>query len=232
MVKRKKSQKKRTLKFQFPDELTIYSCPEGEETQIITDAGFESIDYGIALKYFTLPEIIAYWESIIDFSDIESHAEIEQFEALMSINCSSFSEIKSQEFIKDLITQFSWLPDLVDVALAKAVCGIKHKWLKVLTLLPRIDGQYYIDSFETEAIWLGLALKKEINESDLSVINDNQNAVSDINNILSRNNTSIIEKDNKPEVFWSPRNFVFQADRLKIQEATKIFAPNVEFEEY
>ena len=231
MVKRQKSQQKRTLQFQFPDELTIYSCPSGEETQIITDAGFESIDYGIALKYFTLSEIIAYWESIIDFSDIESEAEIEQFEALISMDCSCFSEIKSQEFIEDLITQFSWLPDLVDVALAKAVCGIKYKWIKVLNLLPKIDGQYYIDSFETEAIWLGLALKKEINESNLSVINDNQNAVSDINHILSQNHTSILEKNQNPEVFWSPRNFVFQADRLKIQEATKIFAPNVDFEE-
>lgn len=148
---------------------------------------------------------------------------------MISIRYSSFSEITSPEFVKDLIEQFSWLPNVVDVALAKAVCGIKHKWIKVLALLPRIDGEYYSDSFETEAIWLGLALKKEMNESDLSVINDNQWAVSHINNILIRDSTSVIEKENKPEVFWSPRDFVIQADRLKIQEATKIFAPNVEF---
>lgn len=143
---------------------------------------------------------MVYWESIIDFSDTETEAEIEQFEALMDINCASFSEIKSQEFIKDLITQFSWLPDSIDVAVAKAVCGIKHRWIKVLALLPRIDGEYYIDSFETEAIWLGLALKKEMNESDLSVINDNQNAVSHINNILIRHSTSVTKKENQPEV--------------------------------
>ena len=149
MSKRRKS-KKGKAKSKFPHELTIAACHSNLEEQIITDAGFDSIDYLLALQYFPLDEIFNYWECYLDFSEIDAD-EVESFEELANPN--------------------------------------------------------------------------------LSIINDNKHAVSAINGIISFDRYFLKDfleftKENQPKVFWSPRKYVKEADRLSIHKATKIFAPD------
>lgn len=232
MVKRRKS-KKGKAKSKFPHQLTIYGCPSQKEAMIITDAGFERIDYQSALKYFSLEEMFNYWEYYLDFEDIEAQSEVEKFEKFANTDYYHFEESEQQEFLELLISQFAWLPPLLDVATARAVYSLDYRWVKIIALVERYDGQFYIDSYETEAIRLGLYLKKELGLPNLSVINDNKHAVANINGIISFERSFLKDfleftQENKPEVFWSPREFVRQADRLSIYEATKIFAPDDE----
>ena len=236
-MRRRKKSKKGKSKSKFPQELTIYGCPSRKESRIITDAGFESIDYQLALQYFSLEEIVNYWELTSDFLSRESEEEIEKFEELVSANYSGFSEAKQKEFVELIMRQFSGIPTLLDVATARAVYNLEHRWIKILALLKRTEIELYIDSYETEAIRLGLALKKELNDLNLAVINDNKHAVSSINGIISFDPRFLKDfrefiKENKPEVFWSPRKFVNQADRLSIHEATRIFTPDSDFDDY
>lgn len=233
MGKRKKSKKGKS-KSKFPHQLTISACPSNLEEQIITDAGFESVDYQLALQYFPLEEIFNYWEYAIDLSDIEADDEVEKFEELMnSTDYYSFSEEKQQQLLNSIIAQFSWLPPSLDIATARAVYSLDYKWVKAIAICDRYDGQLYIDSYETEAINLGLYLKQEIGNPNLSVINDNKHAVSSVNGIISCEPWFLKEfveftKENKPTVFWSPRKFVKQADRLSIRDATRVFSPDDE----
>ncbi len=222
---------KKTKKSKFPHQLTIHGCPYKKEQRIITDAGFERIDYQLALKYFSLEEIFNYWECYLDFEDIEAEAEIEKFSELANTNYYSFSEQKQQEFLTLLISQFDWLPTSFDVATARAVYSLDYRWVKIIALLERYDGLSYIDSYEAEAIRLGLHLKKELNSPDLSVINDNKHAVAESNGIFSFDGSFLKDylasiKENPPEVFWGPRKSVKLADCLSIHEATRIFVPD------
>ncbi len=230
-MKRRKSKKSK-----FPHQLTIHGCPSRKEERIVTDAGFESIDYQLALKYFSLDEIFNYWECYVDFEDIELEAEIEQFEALANTNYYFFSEPKQQEFLNLLIDQFSWLPRLFDIATARSVYGLDYRWVKIIALQQRYQGLDYIDGYEAEAIRLGLYLKKELNNPNLSIINDNKHAVAHINGIFSFERSFLKDylasiQENPPQVFWSPRKSVKLADRLSIHEATKIFIPDDNLEE-
>ena len=231
MGKRKKSQKGKS-KSLFPHQLTISACPSNRKERIITDAGFESIDCQLALQYFPLEEIFNYWEYAIDLSDIEAEDEVEKFEELMnSTDYYSFSQEKQQQLLNSIITQFSWLPPSLDIATARAVYGNNYRWVKAIAIHDRYDGLFDIDSYETEAINLGLYLKQEIGNPNLSVINDNKHAVSSVNGIISCEPWFLKEfvkftQENKPTVFWSPRKFVKQADRLSIRDATRIFTPD------
>ena len=232
MGKRKKSQKGKS-KSLFPHQLTISACPSNRKERIITDAGFESIDCQLALQYFPLEEIFNYWEYAIDLSDVESEDEVEKFEELMnSTDYYSFNEEKQKELLNSITTQFSWLPLSLDIATARAVYE-DYKWVKAIAIQERYYGLDYIDSYETEAINLGLYLKQEIGNPNLSVINDNKHAVSSVNGIISFEPWFLKEfikfvKENKPTVFWSPRKFVKQADRLSIRDATRVFSPDDE----
>ena len=175
---------KRRKKSKFPHQLTIHGCPSKKGERIITDAGFERLNYQLVLQYFSVEDIFNHWEYYLNFEDMGTEAEIEQFEELANSNYYSFSEEKQQEFLLSLISKFSWLPTCFDVATARAVYGSDYRWIKVLALQERYDGLDYIDCYETEAIRLGLCLKKELNNPNLSVINDNKHAVADINGKL------------------------------------------------
>lgn len=229
MARAKKS-KKSKRKSKFPHQLTISNCSSAEEKRIITDAGFETIDCQSILKYFSLEEVFNYWECYFDFEDVESESEIEQYEQLSNTNYYSWNAVEQQDFLNSLILQFSWLPTLFDVATARAVYGLEYRWVKVLAPISRYDGLDCIDSYETEAIKLGLALKRELDLPDLSVINDNKHAVANINGIISFDSKFIRDfidfSQGKPEVFWSPRKYVKSADRLGILDATKVFLPD------
>ena len=227
MGKRKKS-KKGKYKFKFPHQLTISACPSNRKERIITDAGFESVDYQLALQYFPLEEIFNYWEYAIDLSDIEAEDEVDKFEELMNSTAYySFSEEKQKELLNSIITQFDWLPPALDIDTARAVYE-DYKWVKAIAIQERYYGIDYIDSYETEAINLGLYLKQEIGNPNLSVINDNKHAVSSVNGIICFEPWFLKEfveftKENKPTVFWSPRKLVKQADRLSIHDTTRVF---------
>ena len=227
----KKKQKPKQRRNKFPTQLTIEACPARRDERIITDAGFETIDYHLALKYFSLEEIFNYWQCYLNFQELASETELEQFEELLSNNDYSFSDRSAQEFCTLLVAQFSWLPTYFDVATARTVYGTNYRWVKLIALQPRWKGLDYIDSYETEAIKLGLNLKQELEAPNLMVINDNKHAVAEINGLLSCDRSFLknflaLLPDNPPEVFWGYRKSVKVADSLKIEEATRIFAPD------
>ena len=165
----KRKQKKRKSK--FPTQLTIDACPARRDERIITDAGFERINYQLALQYFSLEEMCYYWECYYDLAELATETELEQFEEVLSNYDYSFRDRFPQEFLTSLVTQCSWLPTYFDVATAEAVYAKNYRWVKIIALQPRWEGLDYIDSYESEAIRLGLDLKQELENPNLIFIN-------------------------------------------------------------
>jgi hypothetical protein len=90
----------------------------------------------------------------------------------------------------------------VDVVTARAVFNADYRWVNVIALAP--DPAWFNDNFsqfEQEAISLGLKMWRELNKSNLVIVNDNQSA---------------------------SRNYVKLADQLKIEQATRIFFSGLE----
>lgn len=120
----------------------------------------------------------------------------------------------------------------MDVVTAKAVFNSEYKWIKVITLIDRWQVGMYIDSYEKEAIELGLQLKKELGNENLIIVNDNQHAVAEVNGMsyyqweLMEDFLNIRDEKESFEILWSPREFVREAHKLTIDKATKVFDPD------
>lgn len=222
----KRAKKKKRKKSKFPHFLTIAGSQSTISDGIITDAGFDSIDYELALSYFSSEEIIYWWESIIDFSELED----DEFEAWENILPSNFYSLQTQDkltIFQEIINQFEFIPKKVSVATARAVFNSEYQWVKIISIIDKYEVETYIDSYEQQAIQLGLKMKQELADEDLLIINDNKHAVASMSGYPVYMWDWIDDlKENKSDIVWAPRKTVKIADKLTVAEATKIFAPD------
>jgi hypothetical protein len=228
MGRRKKHKKK--SKNTFPNHLNIAFNRSSFTNFIVTDAGFDKIDSELAAEYFSLDDIFSHWEYFMYADEIDEE-ELEAFDRIISSSYSCYDTQKSLEVLQGLVSQFEWLPRQLDIVTARAVFDLEHQWVQVITLIDRWEGEICFDSYEAEAIRLGLRLKQELGDENLAIVNDNQYAVAELNQINSSfwrfmpDFFALEAEQIAPQVFWSPRKFLKSADRLTIEHATKVFHP-------
>ena len=227
MKKKRKINKKKKSKKRFFDNVESCLVPaidtEGLDC-IITDAGFDSLDYKLASKCFDYYEIIDWWSSTLD---------TEEFSREFPTNVDIYNPEENKKALEYLVSKYDWLSQEIRVVTAKAFYDLDYQWVEILSLS---YGQYEADNFdyyEEMAILLGRKLKEELGQENLLILNDNQNAVLSVNGISDyyRWDKSLpFEEDeivNTPtDVFWIPREQATLAHNLKVERATKIIFPD------
>lgn len=103
----KKAKNKKRKQSEFPHFLTLIRSNSNLDSQnvIITDAGADKITYELALKYLTVEEIHDWWESLIDFDELEDE-QIEAWEKVLPDNFSSLKVEESLNIIQTAINNF------------------------------------------------------------------------------------------------------------------------------
>lgn len=224
----KKRKSKKDKKSKFPSILTFTDCELIIDDFIVTDAGFDTISYELALLYFTIEDIINWWESIIDFDDL-TEAEWELWDNILPDNYYK-KDLDYQIILNEIINQCEFIPKQVSVATARAVFNSEYQWVKIIDIIDKYEIERYIDSYEAEAIKLGLKMRTELTDENLVIINDNQYAVANINSHSFY--MSDYDFKNKLKVVWTPRKSVKIADKLTVGKATKIFSPDDNFDDF
>lgn len=224
----KKRKSKKDKKSKFPSILTFTDCELIIDDFIVTDAGFDTISYELALLYFTIEDIINWWEFIIDFDDL-TEAECELWDNILPHNYYE-KKLDYQEMFNQIINQFEFIPKQVSVATARAVFNSEYQWVKIIDIIDKYDIIQNIDNYEEEAIKLGLKMRTELEDENLVIINDNKHAVANINSYSFY--MSDYDFQNKLKVVWTPRKSVKIADKLTVGEATKIFTPDDDFDDF
>lgn len=214
----KKRKSKRNKKSNFPSILTFTDCELIIDDFIVTDAGFDSISYELALLYFSLEDIINWWESIIDYD------ELTEDEAELWDNISSYNYYSKTLNYLEIINQYEFIPKQISVVTARAVFSPDYQWVKIIDIIDKEDILEQIDRYEEEAIKLGLKMRAELKDENLVIINDNKHAVAYINGCSFYVPDSDFQ--NELKVVWTPRKNVKIADKLTVEEATKIFTPD------
>ncbi len=145
-----------------------------ESDVIVTDAGSDVVTYELAFKSFNWEEMTDWWESVL------GQEEWEELSAKLPDNIWRLSTNDTQPLIEKLLCEFDWLPQKVNVLTARAVFNEDYKWVKLLTLncpafFPLFNSCF--SQFEAEAIRLGVTMWLELNDENLVIVNDNQEAV-------------------------------------------------------
>jgi len=228
-LRKRKKKGKKSRKSHFPHFLSLNNSQLAKlavNDSIITDAGFDIIDYDLALKYFNFEEILNWWELTIDFSELEEN-ELETWDNLLPPDVYSLQHEELLKIIQQLISHFEFLPKKIDIATARAFLDSQYKWVKILNISDRYDSLDYIDMYEAEAIKLGLFMKQELGDKELLIINDNKHAVAHVSGhrfYTCEWNDDEMEKSS--DILWAPRKIVELADKLTVYEATRIFSPD------
>ena len=225
---------KRTKKSGFPHFLRLYN--RSKSSVIITDAGHDQISYELALQFFDF-ETIFEWLCSYDYEDDDQCFILSELEPELPYRYQSKSQEEILKIIEKLLMTYDWLPQEVAVLTAKAIYQ-EQRWLMLIDLdyqLTYCQGEQCFDGYEEKAIQLGNHLKEELGDDSLIVVNDNQSAVKTMNGFSF--DVWLLDKEWAKElakktysVLWAERNFVRQADRLKVQEANRIFSPDALWE--
>jgi hypothetical protein len=222
--RKKKSKKKTTFFEPFPDELILYGDEVRESDVIVTDAGFDTVTYQLALKSFSWYEITNWWEWVL------GEEEWGELDEELPMRTPSDNEILL--LIEKLLLKFDWLPQRVDVLTARAVLNDDYQWVKLIMLK---DNTFCFNEifaqFEGEAISLGIKMRSELNNENLVIVNDNQDAVLRMQSPRFDDwdeGYFEIEDESEivlayPKIYWMPRKYVGLADRLTVEQATRIF---------
>lgn len=227
---RKNKKNKKNRKSKYPSSLTFTGCQFVTDEIIVTDAGCDEIDYDLALSYFHIYEILDWLEYFIDYEELEEE-EAEKWEQIS--NSYYRDKLDPQTIINDILNTYQWIPRKITIATARAVFNPDYQWVKIIAT---IDKEYMLDNieqYELEAIKLGLMMRKELGNENIVIINDNKHAVAQINGWSFFMSDFISHKDfeNESKVVWTPRKNVRIADQLTLEEATKIFSPNDDFDD-
>jgi len=222
--------KRKNKKNKYPSRLTLIGCQFVTDEIIVTDAGCDEIDYDLVLSYFDIYEIFDLLESFINYEELEEE-EAEKWEQIS--NSYYRDKLDPQTIINDILNTYQWIPRKITIATARAVFNPDYQWVKIIAT---IDKEYMldnIDQYELEAIKLGLMMRKELGNENIVIINDNKHAVAQINGWSFFMSDFISHKDfeNESKVVWTPRKNVRIADQLTLEEATKIFSPNDDFDD-
>jgi len=224
MGKRRSKKQKKT---KFPHQITFIGCEFPVDDFIVADAGFDTIDYELALSCFDIETIINWWECYFDIEDLTDD-QFTEWEQIFTGNYSKYYDKPSdfQEIINNAINQFNFLPKELGVATARAVFNPDYQWVKIITLIDKYDLIDNIDYYELEAIKLALKMRAELDDENIVIINDNKHAVADITGNRFYDFYDDNNFENNLKVVWASRKNVKLADQLTIKEATKIFTPD------
>lgn len=72
-------------------------------------------------------------------------------------------------------------------------------------------------------------MRKESGNENIVIINDNKQAVADINGWSFFMSSKDFENESK--VVWTPKKNVKIADKLTVEKATKVFSPDEDFDD-
>lgn len=172
--------------------------------EIITDAGWETLDFAKAREFFSLSDLQDWYESRWSGGDYwELLAELEQ-------DIDPNDEEAEEQFFE----KYDWTPKTVDVIVAKAVYK-NYAWVRLLSLATGsvADEEPYFQHWEEEAILLGIHLREHIG-LHIAVINDCKDAVRNQANRYS-------------DIYWLSRKWVKKAHNLKVNQASKIYTESI-----
>lgn len=127
---------------------------------VITDAGWDTLSYAEALRYFPEPEIRAWWTA---------HTEALELEHI----CEDLGiAVPAEDDEAQIEAIWEMLPSQISVITARA-CYQDQRWASVLSL-PE-DG-FFSARFERQALLLGILLREALG-LDIAVVNDNRGVV-------------------------------------------------------
>lgn len=172
--------------------------------EIITDAGWETLDFAEAREFFGLSDLQEWYSSRWSGGDYgELLTELE-------IDIVPNDKVAFEQFFE----QYDCPPKRVDVIVAKAVYE-NHAWVRLLSLAmgSAADEEPFFQHWEEEAILLGIHLRKHLG-LDIPVINDCQDAVRNQANKYSN-------------IYWLSRKYVKKAHNLKVNQASKIYTESM-----